>query len=186
MKRQQWLIKYLMSSPHAGVSSWFVHGLPLKEGINSSQSPSIIGSIFFLEEIGILLGFSVTMPGSPYHVSQVSITVLAISEEPGWGTGPLWNWQQQITDQKKVVTAFGSLLLETLSWALTMLTEALAFLQSGGHSEQWRCWFDQGHGLPRYKLPAEISKKHELFLSLLSTSFPLLSLPSCWGLLILL
>lgn len=83
MERQQWIIKYLMSSPHVGVSVSFVHGLPFKEGTNSSQPPSIIGIMVFSRRNCDPSRFAMTTPGSSYHVSQ------AISHNPGnlWGAG---------------------------------------------------------------------------------------------------
>lgn len=185
MKRQQWLIKYLMSSPHTGVLGCFVHGLPLKEGTNSSQSLSIIGSIFFLEEIVIFLGLLGPCLDLPTMFHRYSLTVLAISEEPGLG-------------DRGIVG-----LAATNNWSEESYHCIWLFIIRD--HEHWPCWqkpwpsWGAGAtvgsgcaGLTRDMAYREInclqrsSKKHKLFLSLLSSSFPLLSLPTCWGLLILL
>lgn len=56
MKRQQRLIKDLMSSPHIGVCQAILY-MTIQGSYKFLSITSILGSMFFLEEIVILLGF---------------------------------------------------------------------------------------------------------------------------------
>lgn len=125
-------------------------------------------------------GFAMTMPGSPYHFSEVinlwQSWPSQKSQAGGRGAVELAatnNWSEESCH---FIWLF---VVRTLSWALVMLAEA--FLRSEDHSGQCLFWFTQVRGVPWYKIGCrEFYKKHKLFLPLVTTSFPLLSPPTCW------
>lgn len=98
-------------------------------------------------------GFATTMPGSPYHFSEVinlwQSWPSQKSQVRGRGAVELAatnNWSEESCH---FIWLF---VVRTLSWALAMLAEALAFLRSESHSGQCSCWFTQVHGIPWYKI----------------------------------
>lgn len=183
MKRQRCLIKYLRSSPRIVVSGYeyFVRGLPFLEGINSSQLPPDIGSMFFWKKLcsywvcsnRAWLWPRMVLPNTFHGQSHNSGHLWGAEGEGG---GALGKWQQQIMDQKKIASAFDCLLLDNLSSALPILTEALAFLRNEDHSGWWPRWPDQVRDLPRHNLATEICSQRSGYRIAFSVSYFCL----CW------